>query len=152
MGPYFEDFRVGNTYVSAPHAVTESEVLSFAREFDPQPFHLDAEAAKHTVFGGLVAGGFHSAALSLRLALDTKLFSQCSIAGLGVDELRWSHPMRPGDTVTLTFTVAQARRSRSQPDRGIVTFHYELHNQQGLLLTSLKITKALKSRPGNAPA
>lgn len=144
---WLEDFEPGRVFHSAPYAVTEQAVLEFAREFDPQAYHLDHAAAARSIFGTLVAGGFHSASLCLKLAIETGLFARCGMAGVGADKLRWLRPMKPGDTVRLTFSVIAARRSRTHADRGIVAFAYDLRNQHDESITVMELTKVLRARP-----
>lgn len=110
--------------------VEESEVLAFGRRFDPQVFHTDVEAAKGTEYGGVIASGWHTSALMMRLYTDFYLSKVATLVSPGVDELRWLLPVRPGDELHLRITVAEARRSRSRPDRGIVRSNVEVLNQR----------------------
>lgn len=144
---YFEDFEAGLTYESPAVTVTEEELIEFARKYDPQYFHLDPVAAKDSAFGGLVAGGFQTAALAWALALKSGMFDRCPIAGLGVDELRWHAPVRPGDTLLCRFTLLEGRPSRSKPEQGIATIRYQVVNQRDEPVLSLKMTQALRRRP-----
>ncbi|MBN9430744.1 MAG: MaoC family dehydratase [Burkholderiales bacterium] len=147
MNFYFDDFTEGSTYRSAWLQISEEDIVRFASEFDPQPFHLDREMAGRSAFGGLIASGMHSASLCIKLAIETGLFRDCSIAGLGVEGLRWLRPLRPDDRVQLEFSVSSTRRSASNPARGIVTFLYRLFNQRGEVVTTMSIAKVLKARP-----
>ena len=111
---YLEDFQPGVTHVSPPRTITEEEALGFARRYDAQYFHTDPVAARDSFFGGLVCGGFQTAALAWALVLDTGMFDACAIAGIGVDELRWLAPVRPGDTLRCRFTLIDSRPSHSR--------------------------------------
>ena len=128
---YFEDFREGEALPLGPRAVTREEIVAFAAEFDPQPFHLDEEAAKSTPLGGLAASGWHTAALLMRMMCDSYLLRTASMGAPGIEALRWLRPVRPGDTLAGTATVLSARASRNRPDMGIVRFRFELTNQRG---------------------
>ncbi len=141
---YFEDFTPGREFRSDGVTVTESQIVDFALAFDPQPFHLDAEAAKATIFGGLIASGFHTVALTFRLFAQTRALAACSLGSPGVDELRWLRPVRPGDTLRVTVQVLEQRPSTSKPDRGIVRLHWATVNQRGepvLTMTSMQLVK-----------
>ena len=128
---HFEDFTVGRVFRSPGCTLTEAEIVSFALTYDPQPFHIDKEAAKDTPYGGLIASGFQTLALGFRLFYQTGAIAGCSLGGAGVDELRWTAPVRPGDTLTVEVEVIELRPSRSRPDRGSVRMLYRLSNQQG---------------------
>ena len=128
-------------------AVTESEIIDFARLFDPQPMHLDPQAAARGHFGGLIASGWHTASMMMRLLVDHFLPGHASIASPGIDELRWTHPVRPGDVLRLKVTVLDAIRSRSKPDRGMIRTLIEVLNQNDRLVMSLKAMNLLRLRP-----
>ena len=128
---FFEDFTVGRVFRSPGCTLTESEIVSFALTYDPQPFHMDKEAARDTPFGGLIASGFQTLALGFRLFYQTGAIAGCSLGGSGVDELRWTAPVRPGDTLRVEVEVVEQQPSRSRPDRGRVRMAYRLLNQQG---------------------
>ncbi len=117
---YFEDYVVGTVHEFGSVTVEEAEVIAFAQRFDPQPFHIDAMAAKQSVFGGLIASGWHTAAMMMGMIVEHYLAQSASLGSPGIDELRWLKPVRPGDTLTARVTVLETRRSRSKPDRGIV--------------------------------
>ena len=141
---YFEDFTPGREFRTDGVTITEGQILDFALAFDPQPFHLDAEAAKETIFGGLIASGFHTMALTFRLFAQTRALAACSLGSPGVDELRWLRPVRPGDTLRATVTVQEQRPSTSKPDRGIVRLLWTALNQRGepvLTMTSMQLVK-----------
>ncbi len=126
---YFEDYRVGATYEFGELPVTEAEIMEFARRYDPQDFHTDPAAAAAGPFGGLIASGWMTAGLMMRLFADHYLSRNASLASPGVDELRWTRPVRPGDRLSIRVTVVEARRSRSKPDRGLVRSTIEVINQ-----------------------
>ncbi|HUY02828.1 MAG TPA: MaoC family dehydratase [Rhodocyclaceae bacterium] len=126
---YFEDYQIGATYVFGELAVSEDEIVEFARRYDPQDFHTDAAAASAGPFGGLIASGWMTAGLMMRLYADHYLSKNASLASPGVDELRWIKPVRPGDRLSIRVTVVEARRSRSKPDRGLVRSAIEVINQ-----------------------
>ena len=144
---YLEDFEPGRTHTSPEHTVGEDEALDFARRYDPQYFHLDPVAARDSVFGGLVLGGFQTAALTWALVQRTGMFERSALAGIGVDELRWHQPVRPGDRLRCDFTLIDARPSRRQPDRGVARFRYELKNQRDETVLSLVMIQLLRRRP-----
>ncbi|MFF5263938.1 MaoC family dehydratase [Actinomadura viridis] len=123
---YFEDYRPGAVYEYGYITVTEEEILEFARRFDPQPMHIDPAFAASGPFGGLIASGWHTSAIGMRLLVDHYISRVAGLASPGVDELRWPSPVRPGDSLRLRTTIMDARPSRSKPDRGIVTTGGEL--------------------------
>ena len=128
---WFEDYVTGTVQELGSVVVDEEEVVAFARQFDPQPFHLDKERAEQSTFGGLAASGWHTACMTMRLIVDCYLSDVSSEGSPGIDELRWLRPVRPGDQLTVTATVLEARRSRSRPERGIVRSQVETRNQDG---------------------
>lgn len=145
--PYLDDFKVGNAYETPSMTVTRDQLVGFAREYDPQPFHLDDEAGKASVFGGLSAGGFQTAALAWTLGLRTNLFNANALAGLGIDKLRWLLPLKPGDTIKCTMTVIENRPSQSKPERGVITFAYEMINQNDEVILTMNLIQMLRRRP-----
>lgn len=144
---YLEDFEPGVTYESPPHTITEEESVDFARRYDPLDFHVDPEGAKKSPFGGLIVPGFQTAALTWGMVQRTGMFEKCPIAGIGVDELRWLAPVRPGDTLRCRFTLIEARTSQSKPDRGTANFRYEMVNQDEATVLTLRILQLLRRRP-----
>ena len=126
----FEDFKVGDRFVSDGMTMTESAILDFAQRFDPQPFHLDLDAAKDSPYGGLIASGLHTFAVGFRVFLDTRVIHSASMGSPGVDELRWTAPVRPGDTLTTEAEVVEIRPSSSKPDRGTLRMRYAVKNQK----------------------
>lgn len=143
---YFEDYVPGAVYEFGSIAVDQDEVISFAQRFDPQDFHTDPEAARQTVFGGLIASGWHTAGLMMRLYADHYLSKVASLSSPGVDELRWKQPVRPGDELSLRVTVTEARRSSSKPDRGIVRSFIEVLNQDHEVVMSMSALNLLLCR------
>ena len=148
---YFEDFTPGREFRTDGATITEAQILDFALTFDPQPFHLDAEAAKHSVFGGLIASGFHTMALTFRLFAQTRALAACSLGSPGVDELRWLRPVRPGDTLRAVVRVVEQRPSTSKPDRGIVRLQWTTLNQAGEPVLTMTSMQLVRRRP-EAPA
>jgi len=134
----FEDFEPGQVYELGSWEVTEAEILDFARAFDPQPFHVDPDAAARSPFGGLIASGWHSAAIYMRLYVDGILSRAASMGSPGVEELRWLVPVRPGDVVRGRFTVVETSPSSRRPDRGTVIALCELLNQRGEVAVSFR--------------
>ncbi len=143
---YFEDYVPGSVHEFGPVKVEEAEIIEFARRYDPQPFHIDPEAAKDSIYGGLIASGWHTASLMMRVLVDHYLSHVASLGSPGVDELRWLKPVRPGDELTVRVTVLETRRSRSKPDRGIVRSFVEVLNQKGEVVMSLKAVNFLLCR------
>ena len=142
---YFEDFHPGETLALGNRGISEAEITAFARDYDPQSFHIDAEAARHSAFGGLVASGWHSCAIFMRLLVDGLLKESSALASPGVDEIRWLKPVRPGDRLSAKVTVTDATPSRSKPDRGLVRHFCELSNQHGEIVMTMR-TLALFAR------
>jgi len=134
---YLEDLAVGERIVSAPFEFTESDIRDFAGRFDPQPMHLDAEAAARGPLKGLTASGWQTTAVVMGLSVEAKPFGGAPVLGLGVDELRWPNPVRPGDTITAEIEVVQIRPSRSKPTHGVVRCHTTARNQTGDVVLSM---------------
>jgi acyl dehydratase len=129
-GPrYFDDYLPGATYDCGSVSVDQAEIISFAKNFDPQPFHVDPGAAASGPYGGLIASGWHTAALVMRQLVEHYVSAEASLGSPGLDEIRWPYPVRPGDTLRVRATVIGARRSLSKPDRGIVRTMTEAVNQ-----------------------
>jgi len=150
---YFEDYVPGTVSEYGEIRVGEDEVIEFARRFDPQLMHVDPEAARRGRFGGLIASGWHTGAMMMRLLADNFLAKEASLASPGIDELRWLHPVRPGDVLRIRVTVLDAARSRSKPDRGVVRTLIEVLNQDEMVVMSLKPMNIIAARsvPGGAP-
>lgn len=142
----FEDFAPGHFVTFGPRRVTREELLAFAAEFDPQPMHLDEEAAKHSMLGGLSASGWHLASLTMRMMFDAFLHRTASLGSPGVDTLRWTAPLRPDDDITLDLEVLDSRASRSKPELGIVTMKARVSNAAGTTLLELVSPLMIKRR------
>ena len=145
---YFEDYVAGSVHEFGTIAVEREEVLRFGRRYDPHDFHTDPEAAKESVYGGLIASGWHTAALMMRLYADHYLSHVASLGSPGVDKLRWLKPVRPGDELSIRVTVRETRRSRSRPERGIVHSFVEVLNQDGEVVMSLEAVNFMRCRDG----
>jgi acyl dehydratase len=146
-GRYFEDYPVGAVYVGGPIVVSEEDILDFARRYDPQPMHVDKAAAEAGPFGGLIASGWHTGSLMMQMLARHFVPHPGNLPSPGLDELRWVHPVRPGDTLRLRVTVETARRSRSKPDIGVVTSLVEVLNQADDVVLSLKPVSLMRCRP-----
>ena len=132
----FEDFAAGQVYELGSRTVTEDELVDFARQWDPQPFHVDPEAARESVFGGLIASGWQTGAIWMRMYVDTMLGSAAR-GSPGIEELRWLAPVRPGDTLSGRLTVLEATPSATKPDRGTIRIRGEMINQDGVTVMSM---------------
>jgi len=126
---YWEDFTPGQVIEHGPRRVTREEIVAFGKEFDPQPYHLDDEAARQSAFRGLAASGWHTAALTMRLVVDGEFRPAGGILGVGFDELSWPRPVRPGDELHATSEVLEVRPSKSRPDRGLIRVRTTTFNQ-----------------------
>ncbi|HIJ68705.1 MAG TPA: MaoC family dehydratase [Deltaproteobacteria bacterium] len=145
-GRCLEDFVVGSVSEFGSIAVEEAEIIDFARRFDPQVFHTDPEAAKRSIYGGLIASGWHTASMMMRLIVDHYLPGARSLGSPGIDELRWILPVRPGDELSIRVTVMEANRSRSKPDRGVVRSLVEVLNQNHEVVLTMKAINLLLCR------
>jgi acyl dehydratase len=130
-GRYLEDFAVGQTFGSGRLRIDKERIFAFAAEFDPQPFHLDEAAARDSIFGGLAASGWHTAAVTMRLLLDSELKPAGGFIGAGLDECRWPRPVRPGDELHIECEVIEVRPSRSRPEQGLIKLRTTTLNQDG---------------------
>ena len=142
---YFEDFAPGDVWEMESPVITREEMVEFASRFDPQYFHVDEEAARHS-HGGLIASGWHTVSICMRLACDRYLLDTVSLGSPGVSHLRWLRPVRPGDRLRLRTTVIEARISRSKPDRGTIENRWEVFNQAGELVMTMEIQGILCRR------
>jgi len=143
---FFEDYLPGNVYECGHIPVSEAEIIEFAGRYDPQEMHVDPEAAARGRFGGLVASGWHTAAMTMRLIVDSFLPTAASLASPGIDELRWLKPVRPGDVLRVRVTVVEATPSRSRSDRGMVRSLVEVLNQDGDVVMSMKGMNIIRRR------
>ena len=148
---YFEDFSPGWTAEYGPRRVTREEMIGFAAQFDPQPMHLDEEAARGTMLGGLGASGWHTCCIMMKMIADGLLLDSASMGAPGIDEVRWLKPVRPGDSLTVRGSVLSTRPSHSRPDRGFVNFLWETHNDRGeMVMTLICPQMLLRRNPGAA--
>jgi len=143
---YFEDYETGTVHEFGAISVKEADIIEFARRFDPQIFHTAPQAARRTMYGGLIASGWHTAGLMMRLFVDHYLSAVASLGSPGVDELRWTKPVRPGDTLSLRVTVTETKRSRSKPDRGVLFSFIEVLNQKHDVVMSMNAVNLLLCR------
>jgi len=146
-GLYLEELHVGQRFASGAHAVDEAQIKAFAGQFDPQPFHLDDATAKETLFAGLAASGWHTAAITMRLLVDGGAPIAGGIIGAG-GEVRWPKPTRPGDILHVESEILDVTPSRSRPDRGMVTVRSETFNQRGEIVQTLMAKLVVPRRPG----
>jgi acyl dehydratase len=144
---YFEDLAVGSAVSLGSHHFTEEEIIAFAKQFDPQPFHIDPDAAEHSIFGGIIASGWHTCSVMMRLLVDGLVADAASLGSPGVDEVRWIKPVRAGDTISVTLTVVDAKASASKSDRGVVWIDWRGTNQHGELVATIKSMGMFARRP-----
>ena len=145
-GRYFEDYVVGVEQEVGSVGLSETEIIEFANKYDPQDFHTDPEKAKTGPFGGLIASGWHTIAVVMRLLVDKYLDNASSLGSPGIDELRWMAPVRPGDVLTVRAKVFNARRSDSKPDRGLIHTSVETSNQDGTMVMTMKAVNVVACR------
>ncbi|MFC4272845.1 acyl dehydratase [Sneathiella chungangensis] len=144
---YFEDIEIGEKTVSKVKEVTKAEILDFARKYDPQPFHIDEEAAKKSIYGGLIASGWHTAAILMRLLVDNMTNKRAGLGSPGFDNLRWIRPVRPGDRLRYESTVIEKRNSVSRPDMGIIKADVKLFNQNDEVVLNFTSIGMVQTRP-----
>jgi acyl dehydratase len=144
---YWEDFKVGETIEMGSHCFTQEEIIDFGRQFDPQPFHTDPEAARASFYGTLIASGWHTCAIAMRLMCDSYLNRTRSLGSPGVDNIRWLAPVKAGDTLAYRRTVVEARASRSRPDAGLVLTRWEAVNHDGAVVLTMEGWNMLGRRP-----
>ncbi len=145
---FFEDFRPGEVLEFGDYLVTEEEIVDFAKRYDPQPFHVDPDAAGKSIYGGLIASGWLTGSIVMRLLVDHFISPLSSMGSPGADEIRWTKPVRPGDRLKLRVTVVETRRSHSKPDRGIVQVQEEAINQDGETVMSIRGMGLYRCREG----
>lgn len=143
---YLEDYVEGDVHEFGPVTITEEEIVRFGKQFDPQVFHTDPEKARETAFGGLIASGWHTCALFMRLFVEHYLAGPASLGSPGVDELRWLRPVRPGDRLTSRITVQKVKPSSSKPDRGVLFSLCEMVNQENEVVATLKAMNLIRYR------
>ena len=144
---YWEDFAVGDTMEMGSHSFTEAEIIEFARQFDPQTFHIDPVAAKNSFFGGLIASGWHTCAIAMRLMVDKYVARSASLGSPGLDNIRWVAPVRAGDTISYRRTTTAARPSESKPGVGLIHSQWEATNQRGETVMTMEGWGMFRRRP-----
>ena len=144
---YFEDFRVGDTLELGTYEFTTENIVAFAREYDPQPMHTDPEAGRLSIYGGLIASGWHTAGAYMRLLVTSTMAHTESLGSPGLDRLRWLRPVRPGDVLSARFTILETRASESRPDRGIVRSRGEMVNSAGEVVMDVEAVNFFRRRP-----
>ena len=145
---YWEDIKEGEVVELGSRTMEKERMVAFAREFDPQPFHTDEKAAEASIWGGLIASGWLTGSVLMRIFYDGYLKDTAGLGSPGIDELRWLKPVRPGDTLTVRLTVLETAASRSKPDRGIVRSLMEVVNQHGEIVMTTKGVNFVSRRPG----
>lgn len=148
---YFEDFFEGQEIPMGSKTVTEEEIISFATQFDPQPFHIDHDAAEASHFGGVIASGWHTCSMMMRLVVDGLMTRASSMGSPGLEKVRWIKPVRPGDTLTVTYVTQRVKASDSRPDRGVVWSRWQAVNQHGELVATIEGMGMFGRRPKAAP-
>ena len=144
---YLEDFETGQVREFGNYLVSAEEIVDFARKYDPQPFHVDAEAAKQSIYGGLIGSGWMTCAIAMRMICDGYLLKTASMGSPGMDTVRWKLPVRPGDTLRMRMTILEVRPSQSKPDRGIVRTSWEVINQGGEVVMTSEGMGMYRRRP-----
>ena len=144
---YFEDYQAGEVLEVGDHLVTREEIVEFASRYDPQPFHLDDGAARESIYGGLIASGWMTCSVLMRMLVDHVVSPVSSMGSPGIDELRWLRPVRPGDRLRARVTIVDTRRSSSRPDRGLIHLHQEAINQHDEVVLSMRGMGMYKCRP-----
>jgi acyl dehydratase len=154
---YFEDVEIGETMRFGRYEVSREEIIGYARQFDPQPFHLDEEAARASMFGGLIASGWHTGAMFIRMVCDGMVPTAATAGSMGFDDLKWLKPVRPGDVLSVESVVREKSESRRRPDRGTVKIESRVSNQRGEVVMSLvslviylRRPPSLEGRPSSA--
>ncbi|MEM7212065.1 MAG: MaoC family dehydratase [Pseudomonadota bacterium] len=147
---YFEDYEPGQRFTTASQTITQEEIISFASQWDKQSFHLDPDAAKQSIYGGLIASGFHTLLISFNLVVEAAIWTESSQGSPGMEDVRWLAPVRPGDVLTVEFQVVSKRLSSSRTDRGYVLWNHETRNQDGKTVLSFRSTgiSLLRQSPG----
>ena len=146
-GWYFEDFFAGQELALGSRTVTEQEIVTFATEFDPQPFHVDHDAAGASIFGGVIASGWHTCSMMMRIVVDGLMASAASMGSPGLEKVRWILPLRAGDTINVTYLTTAVKASASKPDRGVVYSTWKAVNQHGELVCTIEGMGMFGRRP-----
>ncbi len=147
MVRYLEDLKPGQAFESRHHLITEEAIVAFAREYDPQPFHLDAEAAKTSFFGKLIASGWHTAALTMKMLTETHMDLAGGMIGAGMEDLKWPTPLAPGDTIHVRVEILDARASKTRPEIGIVRAHVRTMREDGSAVLEMISNLIVPTRP-----
>jgi acyl dehydratase len=148
MARYLEDLKPGNAFESRRHTITQDEIVAFARQYDPQPFHLDPIAAKSSFFGKLIASGWHTAALTMKMLTECEMDLAGGIIGAGMEELKWPTPLVPGDTIHVRVEIVDSRASKSRPEIGIVRAFVQTLREDGTAVQELTANLVVPTRPG----
>ncbi|MCW5729915.1 MAG: MaoC family dehydratase [Alphaproteobacteria bacterium] len=143
---YFDDFHIGEKFVTGEESVSEADIVAFARTYDPQPFHIDPAAAAASHFGGIIASGFHTLSLSFALFFRLRLLEAANLGSPGMEDVRWIRPLRPGERIHVVAEVTALRPSQSKLDRGVVWMRHDTINQRGELVMSVNCLHMLKRR------
>lgn len=149
MERWFEDYEVGEAFISNGKTLTEAEIIDYAFRYDPQPFHMDVEAASGHMYGGLIASGWHVVAVAFRLFMDTRPWGAAGLGSPGCDELRWLEPVRPGDTLRTEVLISDLRPSASKPDRGLLMLDWAVINQHDRTVMTMKSVQLTRKRPAD---
>ena len=149
---YWEDFKVGEVEPIGGKRVDQDEIIAFARQYDPQPFHVDEAAAKQSMYGGLIASGWHTCAMVMRMMCDAYMLQSASVGSPGIDNLKWLKPVRPGDTINARRTTLETRALKSKPDIGIVNNLWEVFNQDGEMVMSMQGYGMFRRRNPGSPS
>ena len=144
---FFDDLPVGFTHETGSTTLNEDEIIAFAKQYDPQPFHTDPVAAAETIYGGIIASGFQTLTVAFDLILKSQVWTEASMGSSGLDEVRWKLPVRPGDSLRVRMTVTKSDPSQSRPDRGRTTIFYEILNQKDEVVSSYYAVQLLRRRP-----
>ena len=147
---YFEDFFAGQEIALGTRTVSEAEIIAFATQFDPQPFHVDHDAAAQSMFGGVIASGWHTCSMMMRMVVDGLMAASSSMGSPGVDKVRWILPVRANDTLTVTYLTSAVKASASRPDRGVVWSTWQAVNQDGQLVCTIEGMGMFGRRPTGA--
>lgn len=148
---HWEDFKVGEVEQIGGKRVDKDEIIAFAKQYDPQPFHIDEAAAKQSMYGGLIASGWHTCAMVMRMMCDAYMLQSASVGSPGIDNLKWLKPVRPGDTISARRTTLETRASKSKPDIGIVNNLWEVFNQDGEMVMSMQGYGMFRRRNPGSP-
>ena len=149
---YYEDFKIGDRFISGGMTVTEADIIAFARQWDPQPFHIDAEFARKWAYGGLIASGLHTMCMTLRLWLDLGILRACSMGSPGLGEVQFPRPVRPGDTLRVVTDITELRPSSSKADRGVARIRQVTINQRDEPVMEQETVVILQRRPAPGAA